>query len=143
MTPSSTFQWPLSSVGTFQPARSWRLNNATKPAGGSLPAPGAAPVNKLVRPRLTTQSTKGRRMFIGFGGRTDPGRPEQLGLCRLHPKRKPEFGSGSVRFAIAGPAKPGAATEREARQPARNFHKSATVAASVSEWSGYNPLAHA
>src|SRR5438094_7331817 len=40
MTPSTTFQWPLSPSGTFQPDRSWPLKSETKPSGTSLsPAP--------------------------------------------------------------------------------------------------------
>src|SRR5579883_161577 len=36
MTPSFTFQWPLSPSGTFQPERSVPLNSEVKPSGGVL-----------------------------------------------------------------------------------------------------------
>ena len=38
MTPSTTFQWPLSPAGTVQPVKSLPLNRLMKPAGGSLSA---------------------------------------------------------------------------------------------------------
>ena len=40
MTPSTTFQWPLSPSGIFQPDRSFPLKIETKPAGGALCACG-------------------------------------------------------------------------------------------------------
>src|SRR5687767_13861338 len=38
MTPSTTFQWPLSPSGTFQPVRSWPLKIGVNPSGGSAAA---------------------------------------------------------------------------------------------------------
>src|SRR5438445_8555573 len=43
MRPFRIFQWPLSPWGTVQPAKSFPLNKAAKPGGGSLSAAWAAP----------------------------------------------------------------------------------------------------
>src|SRR5438105_1888498 len=42
MTPSLTFQWPLSPVGTFQPVRSMPLNSDVNPAGTLSDSPACS-----------------------------------------------------------------------------------------------------
>src|SRR5437660_1028901 len=58
MTPSLTFQWPLSPSGTFQPARSWPLKSDVKPSGTSSCA--------AARPRPAPSASRAARNAIGL-----------------------------------------------------------------------------
>src|SRR3954452_17156269 len=70
MTPSTTFQWPPSPTGVFQPVRSLPLNSDVNPAGTALWASSRAPVMAAgTVTRMTRASAAADRHAVAFIGR--------------------------------------------------------------------------
>ena len=61
MTPSTTFQWPPSPSGTFQPVRSVPLKSDTKPGGGSAGPAKPAGAGAAASPRARARAARRRR----------------------------------------------------------------------------------
>src|SRR5690348_3155659 len=61
MTPSLTFQWPLSPGGTFQPLRSLPLNSDTNPSGAAL---SSARSPRAAAQATAAAKTKWRRCML-------------------------------------------------------------------------------
>src|SRR5687768_15180006 len=75
MTPSITFQWPLSPSGTFQLEKSFPLNRAAKPAGGWVSAAcntdeQAAAIPKTIKTiremRLSVRTLRSIEVFMAW-----------------------------------------------------------------------------